>query len=364
MPFRTAKTRVYQYDIIVKGSRFRGSCGTEDYEEAKAVEAQIRANAKALRNKGGSYTLSEALGTYHRDKIVGTSSEATNAGQCRAILKHMDGRQQISNITDADVLAYVAKDRAKCKNATVNRRLQMLGRAIRHMGSIYKADIPTLNLKAAETKEPREIVRELSADEQRRLFDALPAEYHPIVSFALMTGARIGSITSLLWDNVDMNNREISFWVKGDERLTFPINREVAALLSALPRSNVLAHRKYVFTRLNKQTLERQPIDPHGGILPAAFRKALAGAEIEGFRFHDLRHTFATRLLRKTQNIKLVSKLLGHSNIETTTKYAHVLMDDMRHALDDFSVMGEGPKMIDPQNNPQTGLRPQAKSKG
>jgi integrase len=151
-----------------------------------------------------------------------------------------------------------------------------------------------------------------------------------------------------------MDNLEISFWVKGDERLTFPINREVAALLSALPRSNILAHRKFVFTRLNKQTMERQPIDPHGGILPAAFRKALKDAEIEAFRFHDLRHTFATRLLRKTQNIKLVSKLLGHSNIETTTKYAHVLMDDMRDALDDFSVLGSGPKSTNAKPLSQT----------
>ena len=181
MPFRTAKTRVYQYDIIVKGSRFRGSCGTEDFEEAKAVEAQVRADAKSQRAIGGAYTLDEALGTYHRDKMIGTPTESTNAGQCRAILKYMDGKRQIAQITDADILAYVAKDRANCKNATVNRRLQMLGRALRHMGKFYKADIPILELKSAETKEPREIVRELSLDEQGRLFDALPLEYHPIV---------------------------------------------------------------------------------------------------------------------------------------------------------------------------------------
>jgi integrase len=114
-----------------------------------------------------------------------------------------------------------------------------------------------------------------------------------------------------------------------------------------------LRYRGYVFTRLNKQTLERQKIDPHGGIMPTAFREALHDAEIEAFRFHDLRHTSATRLLRKTQNIKLVSKLLGHSSIETTTKHAHVLMDDMRDALDDYMVLGGGPKIIDPQNNSQ-----------
>ena len=349
MPFRTKKPRVYQYDLVVKGCRFRGSCGTEDYEEAKAVEAQIRADAKTRRPVDGSYTLAEALGTYHRDKMIGTLTESTNAGQCRAILKHMDGRQKIAQMTDADILMFVAKDRAHCKNATVNRRLQMLGRAIRHIGKFYKAEIPTLELKAAETKEPREIVRELSLDEQERLFHALPHEYHPLVSFALMTGARVATITNLRWSDIDLVNGEMTFRLKGDEVMTFPINREVAALLSALPRSNVLRYRGHVFTRLNKQTLDRQAIDPHGGIMPTAIRKALLEAGIVNFRFHDLRHTFATRLLRKTQNIKLVSKLLGHSSIETTTKYAHVLMDDLRDALDDYSVLGDGPKITDPQ---------------
>ena len=59
-------------------------------------------------------------------------------------------------------------------------------------------------------------------------------------------------------------------------------------------------------------------------------------------------------MLRKSQNIKLVSKLLGQTNIETTTKYAHVLMDDLRDALDDYSAMGDGPKLADPQNMSQT----------
>lgn len=153
-----------------------------------------------------------------------------------------------------------------------------------------------------------------------------------------MKGARVGTITNLLRPDVDHDNRE----------MTFPINREVAALLSALPRSNVLRYRGHVFTRPNRQTLERQATDPHGGIMPAEFSKALRDVEIEAFRFNDLRHTFAARLLRKTQNIKLVSKLLGHSSIETTTKYAHVLLHDLRDALDDYLVLGDGPTLADP----------------
>jgi integrase len=84
--------------------------------------------------------------------------------------------------------------------------------------------MPVLELKAAETKEPREIVRELSLEEQRRLFHALPHGYHPLVTFALMTDARVATITNLLWSDVDLDNREITFRLKGDNMMTFPIN--------------------------------------------------------------------------------------------------------------------------------------------
>ena len=52
------------------------------------------------------------------------------------------------------------------------------------------------------------------------------------------------------------------------------------------------------------------------------------------FRFHDLRHDFATKLLRDSGNLKLVQKALNHADIKTTTKYAHVLDEEVAAALD------------------------------
>lgn len=354
MPFRTSKTRIYQYDIVVGGNRFRGSTGTEDLEQAKAVEADIRANAKRNAARAGNYTLSEALGTYIHDKMLGRPSEGTTNSQARILLTYLDGNKRLSDLTDADLMRYAAKHRATCKNSTVNRHLQMLGRAVRHMVKVYKQPAVALDFKLAETKEARERVRELSIAEQEALFNALPQEYHPFVSFALMTGARIETISELEWRDVDMNNREITFRLKGDDVMLFPINNELAALLSALPRSNVISQRKYVFTRVDQQTMERVQIGKSGGVFGTAWRKALSDAEISDYRFHDNRHTFATRILRRTQNLKLVSKLLGHRDIQTTMRYAHVLMDDMRSALEDFSVHQTGPKTTRPQNIPQT----------
>uniref|UniRef100_UPI0037511B05 tyrosine-type recombinase/integrase n=1 Tax=Cypionkella sp. TaxID=2811411 RepID=UPI0037511B05 len=75
----------------------------------------------------------------------------------------------------------------------------------------------------------------------------------------------------------------------------------------------------------------------------ATIKAAMTEAGIEDFRFHDLRHTFASRLLRLTGNLKLVSRLLGHTQIETTMRYAHVLDEDLRTGLEGYAVTSRVP---------------------
>jgi integrase len=350
MPFKAKKTDYWQYDIVVGGHRFRGSTGTKDFEEAKDIEAKIRSDAKAKKSKGTDFTLTEALGTYFRDVSQHQPSHYTTASQSRSLLSIIGKKKMVTDLTDADILRFVAKKRATVSNATVNRQVQLLGRALRHMERLYKARIPALNLKAAETKEPKERIRELSFDEQARLFEHLPDDLRHPVKFALMTGARISTIVGLKWSDINETDREIIFRLKNDDQMTFPMTREMQAFLSTVPRSNIMGYRNQVFTRLDKQTKQRIRIVPRGGVFNTEFRKAVRDAEIENFRFHDLRHTFATRMLRQTKNIKLVSKLLGHKSIETTDRYAHVLVDDMRSALNEFSaISGNVPQNI-PQN--------------
>lgn len=352
MPFRTAKTDVWQYDIVVGGDRLRGSTGTKDWAEAKAVEAQIRTEAKAGLARRGRYTISEALGTYYRDVAQHQSSARTTASQGKGLIAHFGGKAMMDELTQAQVLEFVAARRATAANGTVNRQLQLLGRAMRHMAKSYGAAMPAVDLKAAETKEPKERERELSLEEQRRLFKHLRPDLVPFVTFALMTGARIDTIARLKWDDVHLDRGEMRFHLKGDETMTFPINGELRALLSALPRSELPQYRRFVFTYVDQSTKkkERKRIIANGGGLNADFRAAVRSAGITDFRFHDLRHTFATRMLRQTQNLKLVSRLLGHKNLATTERYAHVLVDDMRSALDGFSALTGRAS----QKNPQT----------
>jgi integrase len=63
------------------------------------------------------------------------------------------------------------------------------------------------------------------------------------------------------------------------------------------------------------------------------WRRTRARAGVEGFRFHDFRHDLGTKLLRETGNLKLVQRALNHSDIKTTTRYAHVLDSEVTEAL-------------------------------
>ena len=336
MPFKSKNSKYWQYDFQIRGRRFFGSCGTEDYQEAKDIEAQARVAAKTKSVFTGKFTLGEALGTYWTDICEPQSSAKTAKSQGCEIAKIIDPSMYIDKITEADVLRFIRVRRAQVSNGTVNRHLDMLSRSIAHMKR-YKGAQPDINIRSMRLPEPKERVRELTADEQIRLFQNLRPDFHNYCKFALMTGARLETIVSLKWSDVDLDARNIVFRLKGDDQMVFPINGELMALLGALPRSNLLAYRKYVFTYINQKTLERQRIGQGGGF-HASFRRGVTEADIEDFRFHDFRHTFATRMLRKTGNLKLVSRLLGHKSLETTMRYAHCLDEDLRNALNDFNV--------------------------
>ncbi|WP_374832748.1 tyrosine-type recombinase/integrase [Paenochrobactrum pullorum] len=66
--------------------------------------------------------------------------------------------------------------------------------------------------------------------------------------------------------------------------------------------------------------------------LKSAMRRAVKNSGVQNFRFHGIRHTTATRILRAS-NLRVAQKLLGHEDIKTTTKYAHALVEDIRNAL-------------------------------
>jgi integrase len=76
---------------------------------------------------------------------------------------------------------------------------------------------------------------------------------------------------------------------------------------------------------------ERYPYTPWGW--RDRWQEVLTKARVSDFRFHDLRHTTATRILRETNNLVIAQRLLGHTDIATTKRYAHANLDDVREGL-------------------------------
>jgi integrase len=140
---------------------------------------------------------------------------------------------------------------------------------------------------------------------------------------------------NLRWTDIDWGNLTISVVGKGDKTNVQPIETDVRDFLWQLRGQ----HPEKVFTFVAEQTRpqqgrvagQRYPITYSG--LSTAWRRAKPNAKLIDYRFHDNRHTAATRFLRATGNLKLCQMFLRHENIVTTMKYAHASTDDLRKAL-------------------------------
>ena len=141
-----------------------------------------------------------------------------------------------------------------------------------------------------------------------RLLTVCDAEIQPIVIVALLTGMRRGEIVNLRWEHIDLTNGVVHVLkTKSGEAREIPIAPKLRALLESLRKEdggNVFA----LSTR----------------VINTRFSMALKLAGITNFRFHDLRHTFASHFLMRTNDLPSTQKLLGHKSPRMTQRYAHL----------------------------------------
>jgi integrase len=174
--------------------------------------------------------------------------------------------------------------------------------------------------------------RRLSLDEEKALLESAehyPPFLKPIIQLALWTGFRQGELIALEKAAVDFSRNRIFVvnpkWKK-DRRKTegVPMSREVVELLRQLCDT---AQGSYLFTDERGRKLKRGTVDHF-------FRKTCVRAEIEGFRFHDLRHEYGSRLGDADVNLKKISRLMGHSNTKQTERYVHPTDDGLLAATE------------------------------
>lgn len=227
-----------------------------------------------------------------------------------------------------------AKAPKRISNATVNRTtVEPLKRILFRARDLWGQRIGLIEWKKQKLPEPEERVRSASQSEEEMYFSALPLKYHEIAYYTIRIGTRAMESVNLRRPDIDWGARLIKVVGKGGKIKTVPMPLDVRDMLYPM----VPDKDGYLFM-LPERERKKGKIEPRRRITYRAFysahRRACEAAAIEDLRIHDLRHTAATRLLRLNGNLKMAQKLLRHSNIRTTAKYAHVLDDELRDAMD------------------------------
>lgn len=322
----------YHFDFVLEGRRYCGSTKLKSKRDAEAYVARVRADALLPPRTRPPITLDTAAGLYsdHADKLP---SWPTVEPILDAMVLGLGKGLLLSEITQDDLRRYFAKRRAGRKNSSVNREID-IARAMWRMAETNRFDVGEMpEWKALRLKVPQRPPRELSEAEEEALFSHLRADLRDATDFALKSGWRKAEVLGLRWADVDLKRREAVTKIKGGDTIVRPLNQALCILIANQPRVG-----PFVWTYVCQKSRSKRRKGQRYPMTATAMRKgweaALTAAGIEGFRFHDLRHTRGTRIVRATGSLAAAKKALAHRSLNTTLRYSHVLDDDLRNALD------------------------------
>lgn len=330
--YKPAKSRFWHFDFRFKGGRFHGSTGCTTKRDAERFEAEQRRQAALGQDVKPAITLDHAGQAWWTAKGQYLRSKATVDYQLANLVSGLGKGTPLGEIDLKAVDRYIAKRRATVGNASVNRETALLRRIV-NWSAARGYDTPEIAWKEARLREPPPQTRVLAADEEQDLFAVLPESLRPLVAFALLSGQRKSEIVRLRWSDLDIPNMRATIPVKGDQRHSFPLTPRLLEIIGLQPKAAA-----QVFTYVCERSAPRRkdrPARVKGMRYPFSvqgwdrkWRKALRDAGITGYRFHDNRHTAASRL-----DLETAFELLGHSDIRTTKRYFHTAEDRVRERM-------------------------------
>lgn len=236
------------------------------------------------------------------------------------------GEYYITKITPLLVERFITKRvNDGVKKSTINRDLSCLKKMFnKAIDWNYVNENPLKKVKMFSEKDS---VRDriLSEEEEAQLLKKSSEHLRLIIVIALNTGMRLGEILNLQWNQVDLRNRRIRVEkTKSGSSRSIPIND---VLLEEL---QILRSRDGQTPCLFANSNTGKPLTT----TKTAFNAACRRSGIKGLWFHDLRRTFAQRLLQNGVDIITVQNLLGHHSVVVTERYLHTNEDTMRRAVE------------------------------
>jgi len=322
---------IWWINVRANGIRQRISSGTHNRKLAEMVNAKVLSDIQAgrwfpIREKRMFPELVERYMSEHSRVHKAPSSTIRDESSFKHLTDNF-GTFSLTEITPARISEYKARRRTDgIKPATLARELEVLRHAlnlaVREWEWIEHSPFEKARIDRVDNK----VERWITPEEELRLLSEAAPWVQEIIIFALNTGMRQAEILSLQWGQVDgVRKTATALRTKNKEKRTIPLNETVITLLTPKYRANSPA--EYVFTsqagtKINARNLLR------------AYYTARKKAKLEDVRFHDLRHTFATRLVQSGIDLYVVKELLGHKTITMTMRYAHHYPESLRHGVD------------------------------
>ena len=326
------KNGKYYCRFQIDGERHHYLCnGATTEKEARKIEDGFRYKVQQQQNgiiskKEKNLKFSVLIDLYCKYSKTNNKAYKNNIYFLKTIINFFGNNTNSNKIQPKDIEAFkeYLKNTKKLKNSSINRYLHVLSR-IFSLGKSNKLVLENPVKYVKQLLEENHKIRFLTLEEEKRLFEVIQynkSYLYPIVVCALQTGMRKSEILNLKWENIDFEYRFIELLeTKSGKSRKIPISETLWKILN-----NQKIDNEYIFTNPDTKTRYKD--------IKKSWDNLLKDAKIENFRFHDLRHTVATRLVEKGIDLVVVKEILGHSKIETTIRYAHAVPKRKLEAID------------------------------
>ena len=291
---------------------------------AQETESAIREGRHFKTRESKKHTLGDLVDRYSKNHLAAKRSGKDQARILRWWKKKI-GMYPLAEVTppliaeQRDKLARGKTNRGGRRSpATVNRYLAYLSHAFTIAVREWQWLDSNPVKRVSKLKESRGRVRFLSDDERERLLEACRESQepllYPLVFLALSTGARQGELLGLCWPDIDWERGlAVIHESKNDERRALPVT---GAVLELLRERSKLRRVDTDLIFANSRARASFPRIP--------WEKALREAEIDDFRFHDLRHSAASYLAMSGATLAEIAEVLGHKTLAMVKRYSHL----------------------------------------
>lgn len=321
----------YQWEARIRRKGWPIQCKTfekkQDAEEwTRNIESEMGRGIFTSRKEAESTTLTEALDRYAREVTPHKKGASQELGRIAKWKKHPLSNAFLATIRGADIAKY-RDERLAASKSTNTVRLEIA--VISHLFNIARKEWgmeslsnPVQNIRMPKNSRPRD--RRIVGDEEERLLDACTRSKSPalkdIVLLALETAMRLGELLSLEWKNIDLKKRIARLPdTKNGETRDVPLSSKAIETLQKRVRA------------INSDRVFHEWSSQSG--FKCTWGRAIKRAEIDSFRFHDLRHEATSRFFELGLNIMQVAAITGHKDLKMLKRYTHLRAEDLAQML-------------------------------